>query len=44
MNIFRRTTALLATLFCLAFALAGTQNANAGTTRVNAEDLAQDPC
>jgi uncharacterized membrane protein (UPF0127 family) len=43
MNIFRRTTALLATLFCLAFALAGAPSANAGTTRASAEDLARLP-
>jgi uncharacterized membrane protein (UPF0127 family) len=43
MNTFRHTTALLASLFCLAFALAGTQNANAGTTRASAEDLARLP-
>ena len=43
MNTFRRTTALLATLFCLAFALAGTPNAQAGTTRASAEDLARLP-
>jgi len=39
MNTFRRTTALLATLFCLAFALAGAPSANAGTTRASAEAL-----
>jgi uncharacterized membrane protein (UPF0127 family) len=43
MNTLRHAPALLATLFCLAFALAGAPSANAGTTRASAENLAKLP-